>query len=284
MDVFVHGGAGSAPAQPDDRQAVLDEAATAGTAGADPVDAVIEAVTVLEESPRFNAGIGSAVQSDGRIRTDAGIMTGDGSVGAACGMPDVANAIRVADAVRTETPHVLLCGEHAVQFADRFEIRTDVDLWTDRRRSQWENEDLGGASFDTQVRTVRDRFGAGADTVGAVASDGSRVAAATSTGGRWLALAGRVGDVPQVGCGFFASTHGAVSTTGAGEGIASVTLARLAERHLAESGDPQHAAEYSLRTFDTEAEGSAGLIVITPDGERGSAYSSEVMQTAFAAV
>ena len=241
-------------------------------------------MTVLEESPRFNAGIGSAVQSDGRIRTDAGIMTGDGSVGAACGMPDVANAIRVADAVRTETPHVLLCGEHAVQFADRFEIRTDVDLWTDRRRSQWENEDLGGASFDTQVRTVRDRFGAGADTVGAVASDGSRVAAATSTGGRWLALAGRVGDVPQVGCGFFASTHGAVSTTGAGEGIASVTLARLAERHLAESGDPQHAAEYSLRTFDTEAEGSAGLIVITPDGERGSAYSSEVMQTAFAAV
>lgn len=282
MEILVHGGAGSSPQEPATRQAVLDEAARDGAAAPDPASAVVDAVTILEDSPRFNAGVGGAVQSDGRIRTDAGIMTGDGSAGAVCGMLGVANAAQVANAVRTRTPHVLLCGEHAERFADEIGVPTDVDCWSDRRREQWHEEGLEDASYGEQLETVRDRFGDGADTVGAVATDGSAVAAATSTGGRWLALAGRVGDVPQIGCGFFASSAGAVSTTGAGEGIAKVTMARLAERELAEHGDPQLAAERALDAFSSRAAGTAGLIVISQDGERASAYSSELMQTAHA--
>lgn len=282
MDVFVHGGAGSSPAEPAARRAVLETAAGEGAEAGTPAEAVVNAVTTLEASPRFNAGVGGAIQSDGRIRSDAGIMTGDGSVGAVCGMEGVANAIRVAHAVSTETPHILLCGREAERFAETVGVSVDRDLWTDRRREQWREEGLDGASYDKQLTTVCERFGAGADTVGAVASDGERVATATSTGGRWLALAGRVGDVPQVGCGYYASPAGAVSTTGAGEGIARVTMARLAERELMASGDPQQAADRALETFDQQAAGSAGLIVISRDGERGSAYSSELMQTAHA--
>ncbi len=72
MQVLVHGGAGGVPNEPEPRQAVLERAADAGSERSDPVDAVEAAVSILESSPRFNAGVGSAVQSDGGIRTDAG--------------------------------------------------------------------------------------------------------------------------------------------------------------------------------------------------------------------
>jgi len=72
MRIIVHGGAGGTPDEPDARQAVLDEAAETGAAAATPLDAVESAVRTLESSPRFNAGTGGAVQSDGIVRTDAG--------------------------------------------------------------------------------------------------------------------------------------------------------------------------------------------------------------------
>ncbi|MFB6192581.1 MAG: isoaspartyl peptidase/L-asparaginase, partial [Haloarculaceae archaeon] len=236
MRVIVHGGAGSRPARrgtevhesresapetPAAREATLDEAAAAGADAADPAAAVVAAVRVLERDPAFNAGVGSVPQADGVIRTDAGLMTGDRAAGAACGMPGVEAAVEVARLVKTETPHVLLAGVHAVDLADAFGVETGVDLWTDRQRERWDALETHPPVDDVraQLDWSRDRFGGGDggdrlgggerpadhDTVGAVAVDGERVAAATSTGGRWLAAAGRVGDVPQVGSGFYAS-------------------------------------------------------------------------------
>lgn len=282
MQIVVHGGAGSTPEDPNRRQAVLEDAALAGSEASTPSDAVREAVRTLEASPRFNAGVGGAAQSDGVIRTDAGLMVSDGSVGAAAGLRNVAAAIDVADAVRTETPHVLLTGREAVQFAREQGVATDNDLWTDRSRSRWAESPFPDLARAEQLAAVRAEFGQAHDTVGAVATDGDRVAAATSTGGRWFALAGRVGDVPQVGCGFYASTAGAVSTTGAGEGIARVTMARIAEQALADGAEPGSAAARALEAFETTAAGSAGLIVITPEGDHAARYSSEMMQTAVA--
>ncbi len=83
MNVIVHGGAGDEPDEPTPRQGVLDEAAQVGGEQETVVDAVEAAVHVLESSPRFNAGVGGAVQSDGEVRTDAGIMTSDRDAGAA---------------------------------------------------------------------------------------------------------------------------------------------------------------------------------------------------------
>ncbi|MCL7417118.1 MAG: isoaspartyl peptidase/L-asparaginase [Halalkalicoccus sp.] len=295
MDVIVHGGAGRSPEEPEARRSVLDEAARAGTERATPVDAVCGAIRVLEESPRFNAGVGGAVQSDGISRTDAGIMTGQREAGAACSMPGVAHAVDVARAVMEETPHVLLSGVHAVDFAADYGIDVEEDLWSARTRERWKTLAPPEGGPREQLAWIEDRFGETAadpdgreggcdsmdhDTVGAVASDGEDVAAATSTGGRWLALAGRVGDVPQIGSGFYCTPAGGASATGAGEDIARVTLSRLAVDRLEDGESAQRAADRALEEFVDLTDSTAGVIVCDRDGDTASAYNSELMQTA----
>lgn len=282
MEIIVHGGAGRIPDTPDERVAVLELAAETGSMASTPVAAVTTAIKHLEASPRFNAGVGSARQSDGIVRTDAGIMTATHDVGAACSLRGVKHAISVADAVRTETPHILLAGESAVEFADSMGIDTHTDLTTQRTDERWEQSTIAQSGYDEQLTDVRERFGKGSDTVGAVATDGESVVAGTSTGGRWVALAGRVGDVPQVGCGFYASSAGAASTTGAGEDIARYTLAREAVRELEMGASPEDAAATVIDNFDRNTGSSAGIIVCDNTGAVGDAYCSEAMQTAVA--
>jgi isoaspartyl peptidase/L-asparaginase-like protein (Ntn-hydrolase superfamily) len=287
MRVIVHGGAGTAPTDPERRQQSLDSAAAAGSETETPIDAVRTAIRALESDPQFNAGTGSAVQSDGYIRTDAGIMCDDRSIGAACGMPGVEHAVDVAAVVRSETPHVLVSGVHAVDLADAYGIETGVDLWTNRTRTRWDDlDEHPPEGTRAQVAWVRERFDGPVerdhDTVGAVATDGERTAAATSTGGRWFALAGRVGDVPQAGAGFYCTDAGGVSATGAGEDIARYTLSRRAIGLLEDGHDARSAASAAIEEFGDLAAGRAGLVVLTPDGEVGTAYNSEAMTMATA--
>jgi isoaspartyl peptidase/L-asparaginase-like protein (Ntn-hydrolase superfamily) len=280
MRVLVHGGAGSDPREPEPRQETLDEAAATGTVAETPTDAVIEATRVLESGPRFNAGVGGAVQSDGEIRTDAGLMTGDGTTGAACSMPGVEHAIEVARAVAEETPHIMVSGDHAVELAEAFDVGTDQDLWTERTRTRWDELDpVESDDVREHLDWIREKFG-GSDTVGAVASDGERVAAATSTGGRWCAVAGRVGDVPQVGAGFYATENAAVSTTGAGEEIAKFGLARHVADAIEAGESPAEATERLIAEFDEATDASAGVIAVDAQGRTGEAFNSSAMQTA----
>src|SRR6056297_1045334 len=110
----------------------------------------------------------------------------------------------------------------------------------------------GGADCEAVDADTPDRDPTDHDTVGAVATDGERIAAATSTGGRWYALAGRVGDVPQVGSGFFATPSGGASATGAGEAIATNGLARRAVGLLDDGVDAAGAADRAIDAFDAE--------------------------------
>ncbi|WP_266078433.1 isoaspartyl peptidase/L-asparaginase family protein [Haladaptatus caseinilyticus] len=279
MKVIVHGGAGGEPDEPTSRQAVLDEAAETGGKAETVVDAVEAAVHVLESSPRFNAGVGGAVQSDGKIRTDAGIMTSDRETGAVCSMPSVEHAVSAARVVMEETPHVLVSGEHAVSLAADFGVETEINLWTEKSEKRWEEYDAPDGAPSEHLEWLHEKFG-GADTVGAVASDGDEFAAATSTGGRWLALAGRVGDVPQIGSGFYAAPAGAASSTGAGEDIAKSTLTRRAVRHLESGFGAQEAADRAIEEFAELTGSSAGVIVLDRDGNTGSTFNSDAMQTA----
>lgn len=289
MHVLVHGGAGSAPEEPAPRQGVLDEAAREGLDRSSPQAAVIAAIRRLETNPRFNAGVGSAVQTDGVIRTDAGLMTSDGESGAACSMPGVEHAIDVARVVKAQTPHVLVAGEHALALADAYGVETAVDLWTARSRETWADATEDGEPGDgirAQATWLRDHFAEDSpvedhDTVGAVATDGEQLAAATSTGGRWFALAGRVGDVPQTGAGFYANEHAAASATGEGEAIARFGLARAAVAAVADGNDAQTAADRVIREFAAETGGKAGLIVSSQAGT-GQAANTDAMQTALA--
>ncbi|QLG26308.1 isoaspartyl peptidase/L-asparaginase [Halorarum halophilum] len=280
MRVICHGGAGGKPDEPEPRQAVLDEAAETGANESDVVDAVVDAVATLEESPRFNAGFGGAVQSDGVVRTDAGLMTDERAAGAVASMEGVASAARAARVVMEETPHVLVTGDHAVELAADFGVETGRDLLTPDNRERFEDENPPRGSPREHLDWLRERFG-GHDTVGAVAGDGDRYAACTSTGGRFFALAGRVGDVPQIGSGFFASPAGGASATGAGEDIARVTLTRRAVRYLEAGADAQAAADRAIEEFGELTGASAGVIVLGDDGP-GSAFNSEGMQTSTA--
>ncbi|VTT86412.1 L-asparaginase [Halorubrum sp. DM2] len=302
MRIIVHGGAGGAPDEPEPRQAVLDEAAATGAERATPLDAVESAVGVLESDPRFNAGVGGAVQSDGVVRTDAGVMTSDREIGAACSMPGVEHAASVARVVRSETPHVFVSGEHAVDLAEEFGVETGVDLLTDETRERYEAEDPPRGGPREHLDWLASRFGSGDDqagggsdgdggnerdaapdhdTVGAVATDGETFAAVTSTGGRSFALAGRVGDVPQVGSGFFCTEAGGASATGAGEDIARVTLSRRAVKYLDDGVGAQAAAERAIDEFE-EITGSGAGVIVLGDDEAGSAFNTEGMQTSVA--
>jgi isoaspartyl peptidase/L-asparaginase-like protein (Ntn-hydrolase superfamily) len=280
MRVIVHGGAGGEPDEPEPRQAVLDEAAETGAAADSPLDAVERAIHVLESSERFNAGVGGAVQSDGVVRTDAGVMTSDREAGAAASMPGVEHAVSAARVVLEETPHVFVSGEHAVDLAADYGVDTDVDLLTEETRKRFEDADPPEGTPSEHLAWLRERFG-GHDTVGAVASDGEDFAAATSTGGRFFALAGRVGDVPQLGSGFYCAPAGGASATGAGEDIAKATLTRRAVRHLERGMDAQAAADLAIEEFAELTGSRAGIIVLDESGA-GSAYNSDGMQTSVA--
>jgi len=288
MRIIVHGGAGSGAGLGEptaDRQAVLDAAASDGAAEATPIDAVGTTLRRLEGDERFNAGRGGAVQSDGVVRIDAGVMTSDRTVGAVANVPGVEAAVGAARVVATETPHVCVAGEHAVELAADFGVETGVDLTTERTRERFGDADPPDGSPRAHLDWLRERFGRDGerdhDTVGAVAGEDSRFAAATSTAGRWFALAGRVGDVPQVGSGFFCTPAGGASATGAGEDIARVTLARRAVDHLTDGADADRAATLAIEEFEDLTGSTAGVIVCGPDGV-GAAKNSESMQVAVA--
>jgi len=122
MEIVVHAGTGSGPEHPTKRRMALEAATSTAATALEP--AVVEAVAVLESDPRFNAGVGDAVQSGGRVRTD------DGRTGGACAMAGVGHAARVARIVAHETPHVLVAGDRAVALAEAFDVPTGCDLLT----------------------------------------------------------------------------------------------------------------------------------------------------------
>ncbi len=288
MNLLVHGGAGRTSTEPTIRQQTLDSAVEVGLEADTPIAAVEAAINVLEAAPRFNAGVGGAVQADGVVRTDAGLMTSDRAVGAACSMAGVERAVSVARAVLERTPHVCLAGQQATAFADASGIDTEASLLTADTRERFAaaappgfgDGDAGvdgETNLDTQLTWVKDHFG-GMDTVGAVASDGTQLAAATSTGGRWFSLPGRVGDVSQVGSGFYCTPVGAVSATGAGEDIARVTLSRTVLDHLEQGVPPALAANRAIEDFERLTGSTAGVIVCAADGTLGHAHNAEEMQ------
>ncbi|PSQ58224.1 asparaginase [Halobacteriales archaeon SW_7_71_33] len=257
MDVLVHGGAGGSPDDPERRQSVLDDAAERGAAETDPLSAVESAVRVLEADPKFNAGVGSVVQSDGRIRTDAGLMTSDRAAGCACSMAGVEHAVSAARTVLEETPHVLVSGRRATALAEDYGVETDRDLWTEHTRERWAAADVPDGSAREQAEWVRERFGS-ADAAGA---DPSR-------------------DHDTVGAGVYADAAGAASATGAGEAIARVGVARLAVDLLADDHDAPVAARLAVDEFEDHSDGNVGVILVG-DEEVGSATNA-AMQTAVA--
>lgn len=263
--ILVHGGAGKVdPESVPARLAGCRAAAETGYAilkqGGSALEAVQAAVVALENNPLFNAGTGSTLNRDGKVETDAAIMDGATlKAGAVAAVSGIRNPVILARKVMDASPHVLLTGEGAYRFALEHDIPTcdPVELVVPAQRAHWEKEH---------------------GTVGAVALDTQGcLAAATSTGGIFDKLPGRVGDTPLIGCGTFANRHAAVSCTGIGEDIIRTTLARHAAWLMEQGVEAQLAAEQALAYFGVHCRGEAGLILVDRGGRCGSARNSEHM-------
>jgi beta-aspartyl-peptidase (threonine type) len=236
--IAIHGGAGTVspeqitPALERDLRAGLERSLEAGRRilrdGGSSLDAVTAAVRILEDDPLFNAGRGAVFTSAGNHEMDAAIMEGRTLMAGAVGsVKRVRNPILLARAVMEKSPHVLLAGAGAEDFARELghEIVDEKYFYTEQRWQALERV------RNTSNLSDQDRHG----TVGAVALDqAGNLAAATSTGGNTNKLPGRIGDTPIIGAGTYANNATcAVSATGDGEffirAVAAHDLAALLE-------------------------------------------------------
>jgi len=287
--LLVHGGAWAIPddALADHRdglQQALGRGQALLEAGAPAVEVVREVVATMEAHGAFDAGRGAVLTDQGMVELDAGLMDGTTHVfGAVAGLTRFLHPIRIADTVRTEGQGKvrLIVGTGAEAFAERHGHASIDPAALIHPREQARFEALREAArYHTS-----DSFRAPRGTVGCVVRDGQGyLAAATSTGGTPYRPAGRVGDSPLPGGGFYATRHAAASATGWGEAIATVLLCG---RVVWEAEGNTQAAEALVRTrlqhmaktvqSPSGEPATGGLLLVTQDGQASWGYSTPRM-------
>lgn len=223
--------------------------------GGKSADAVTAAITILEDSPLFNAGKGAVFTHDGLNELDAAIMDGRAhTAGAVAGVRTIKNPILLAKAVMDNGRHVMLIGRGAEEFAATAGIEI-VDPSYFRTEERWQQ---------LQQALAEDHFG----TVGVVALDRTGdLAAGTSTGGLTNKRYGRVGDSPIIGAGTYADEHCGVSATGHGELFIRYTVARdiCARVEYAHESLAQAADDVVMHEL-VQAGGDGGVIALDAQG------------------
>lgn len=252
---------------------VLDRGREVLQHGGTALDAVELCVALLEDDPLYNAGRGSALNVQGRVEMDAAIMDGSNlKAGAVAGVMNIANPVRLARRVLSETPHVMLSGPGAMRFAweQGFTPVQDEYLITKRRLEEYEKVRAA------QTANAQRHNG----TVGAAARDqAGNLAAATSTGGTVMKKSGRIGDSPIIGAGVYAdSCSCAVSTTGHGEDFIRTVLAKhISDLIEFKQQDAHGAVEQALAHLDDRINGRGGVIVIDATGRCAARFNTRTM-------
>ena len=294
VGIVIHGGAGTidrsqmSSEQQKNYEATLAEAVNKGyellAAGGRSVDAVTLAVTVLENSPLFNAGKGAVYTWEETHELDAAIMMGqDRNAGAVASVTTVKNPILLARAVMEKSEHVMLTGKGAEQFAlaQQLEQVDNSYFNTEFRYEALKRARQAQQSVPHQAAIIPDpnwKMG----TVGAVAIDkDGNLAAATSTGGMTAKRWGRVGDVPVIGAGNFAdNTSCAVSGTGHGEYFIRYNVASDICARVKYQGKNAAVAAKEVITELLDAGGTGGVIVVDAQGELSWAFNTPGMYRA----
>lgn len=268
----LHGGAGAVAGRDyavveKHLRELTEEGKSRLAARANALDVVEFAVAEMESSGLYVAGRGSAPNTAGYVELDASIMDGPTrNAGAVAAITGVVNPVSVARRVMRETPHVMLTGPGALAFARQqgLEEVTDPDSYYVLPVGVYENE------------IYEQKHG----TVGAVALDQSGgMAAATSTGGIFGKLEGRVGDTPLIGAGTWADDDIAISCTGMGEDIIRaggvVSIA-----YMIKAGASPTAAIDEFLAEVKRLGGDGGVIAVTKDGKIVMTYNSDGMKRA----
>jgi beta-aspartyl-peptidase (threonine type) len=283
--IAIHGGAGGpvrgtlADSTEAAYLAKLDEALRVGVKilsdGGKSLDAVEAVVKFMEDCPLFNAGIGAVLNENGYAELDASIMDGQtGMAGAVAGVKTIKNPIALARLVMEKTPHVMLIGTGAEDFAKTTGIKmvapsyfitpARLEAW-----KKWKSGQKGGSERNEKHGTV-----------GAVALDqNGNLAAATSTGGMTGKMAGRIGDSPVIGAGTYANNNTcAVSATGHGEYfIRNVVAYDLSAMMQYREMTLKKAAEEIIMEKLRSQKATGGLIAVDKDGNISMPFNTNSM-------
>jgi beta-aspartyl-peptidase (threonine type) len=283
--IAIHGGAGTMPRAeitPEleaqyraDLAQALDTGYGVLEKGGTSQEAAIAAVRILEDSPLFNAGKGAVFNRDGEVELDAAVMDGASRrAGSVAGLKHIKNPIELARLVMEKSPHVMLIGPGAEEFAldQGMSLVPNSYFHTEKRREQLERALKG----DRMAAIKLNYFG----TVGAVTRDKQgNLFAATSTGGMTGKIPGRVGDSPHIGAGTYANNETcAVSATGHGEFfIRSVVAydihALMDYKSMSLDKAVNEVVQSKLKIMKAEG----GVIAIDSDGRISMSFNSEGM-------
>lgn len=281
--LVIHGGAGVISKEMPDsvKQSYredLDKALVIGEnilkEGGSSLDAVEQVINYLEDNPRFNAGKGAVFTHEGDHELDAAIMAGNSrDAGAVTGVKTVKNPISLARMVMENSKHVMFAGEGAEQYADEMDVeRVNQDyFYTERRYKAWRRAIKEGDAQSSVLKENKspdmlhydkEKYG----TVGCVALDKEgQLVAGTSTGGMTNKMYGRVGDVPVIGAGTYASEIVAVSMTGWGERIMEAVSGHTVSEYMKHKpATLEEAGNYLLR--EVLESGDAGMIAVDKYG------------------
>jgi len=291
--IAVHGGSGTinkgdlSEEKETEIRKTLESAVRAGheilRSGGSSLDAITRAVTMLEDSPHFNAGKGAVFNAEGHNELDASIMEGAGlNAGAVASVRNVRNPVLLARKVMTESAHVMLMGDGAARFAKEQGIAFEDDeyFYTEHR---WQQLQKVRASAQPEAFYLSESPDRWFSTVGAVALDGDgNLAAATSTGGMTNKRWGRVGDSPIIGAGTFADNRScAVSATGHGEYFIRATVAKdICARVQYTGADLSEATDLVVNRQLAEMGGSGGVIAVDPAGNIALTFNTAGMYRA----
>lgn len=303
--LVVHGGAGvierssMTPEAEANYRAGIKEALTAAAdvldKGGSSLDAVETAIRLLEDNPLFNAGRGAVFAADGTNQLDAAIMDGETMrAGSVADVQRTRHPISLARAVMEQSPHVMLIGSGADDFAAHVHLEQvpPAFFFTERRWQELVRQlEKDGSPIPPRpegapappakpiaafARPETHKYG----TVGVVALDRrGNIAAGTSTGGTTAKRWNRVGDSPIIGAGTYASNQScAVSATGTGEYFIRLTVARTICALVQYKGmSLQEAADEVVQKDLFAIHGDGGVVALTPDGQPAWSFNTPGM-------
>lgn len=299
IGIVVHGGAGTilksqlTPELEGEYRTKLTEAILAGyeilKQNGTSLDATTKVVTILEDSPLFNAGKGAVFTHEGTNELDAAIMDGKSlKAGAVAAVRRIRNPILLARLVMDRSKHVLLAGDGAEAFAKEqgMPVVPQEYFYTERRWKQLQKaiNDENASPDSTKEKAPADTSDRKHGTVGCVALDlAGNLAAATSTGGTTNKRYGRVGDTPIIGAGTYADNKTcAVSATGTGEYFIRTVAAHSVAMLMEYGGKPlKEAAEIVVNEKLKAIGGDGGLIAIDRDGNIAMPFNTSGMYRAY---
>lgn len=240
--------------------------------GGSVLDAVERGVMVIEaDDSNGSVGLGGLPDRDGIVTLDACIMHGDGRAGSVCFVQGIKHPISVARMVMEQTPHVMLVGKGAEQFAREQGITQHDNTLTAASREAW-TKWLAEKKYKPVINIENH------DTIGLLALDhNAALAGACTTSGLAFKMHGRVGDSPIIGAGLFVDSDvGGATCTGLGEAVLRTLASHLAVERMRMGDSPQQACEVAIKRVVAKnpawRELQVGILALHRDGSHG-AYS-----------